>query len=102
MKIINNTNLDAVKAYGANTAERLQPARETGEKQGNTVSIQDKINISPKVKMFQDIRQAALKAPEIREGKIRDIEQKISNGTYRPDYSVVADKLLSPNISAKI
>ncbi len=102
MKINNTTNLEAIKAYGTNAAERPHPTREAGEKNHNTISIQDKIHISSKVKMFQDIRQAALDAPDIRAEKVEDARQKISSGIYRPDYMVIADKLLSHNISAKI
>lgn len=102
MKINNNTNIEALKAYGATASERPQLTRETaGSKQGSG-SIIDKINISSKVKMYQDIRQAALDAPEIRTDKVNDIEHKIANGSYSPDYNAIADKLLSPNISAKI
>lgn len=99
---INNNNLEALKAYGTSAVEQSQLTKESGEKLQNTVSIKDKINISSKVKMFQDIRQAALDAPDVRIDKIKDIEQKISNGTYKPDYNAIADKLISQNISAKI
>jgi negative regulator of flagellin synthesis FlgM len=102
MKINNNNNLEALKAYGTNSAEQSQLTKESGGKLQNTVSIKDKINISSKVKMFQDIRQAALDAPDIRIEKVKDIEQKISSGTYKPDYNIIADKLISQNISAKI
>jgi flagellar biosynthesis anti-sigma factor FlgM len=102
MKINNTTNLEAIKAYGTNAAEPSHATREAGEKKHNTISIQDKINISSKVKMFQDIKQAALDAPDIRIEKIEDAQQKIDSGTYRADYTVIADKLLSHNISAKI
>jgi len=52
--------------------------------------------------MYQDIREAAIDAPDIRLDKVNDIEQRIATGTYKPDYGVIADKLLSPNISSKI
>ncbi|HHO75152.1 MAG TPA: flagellar biosynthesis anti-sigma factor FlgM [Deltaproteobacteria bacterium] len=103
MKINNTMNTDALKAYGANAAQRPQPAGETsGKNKGSTVSIQDKVDISSKVRMFQDIKQTALEAPDIRTEKVKNIEQKITSGTYQADYSVIADKLLSTNISDKI
>ena len=102
MKINNTTNIEALKAYGTNAAERSHLTREAGEKNQNTISIQDKVNISSKVKMFQDIKNAALDAPEIRTEKVEQARQQIESGTYRPDYTVIADKLLSHNISAKI
>ncbi|HNY65645.1 MAG TPA: flagellar biosynthesis anti-sigma factor FlgM [Deltaproteobacteria bacterium] len=103
MKINNgNNNVEALKAYGAAAAERPQRSSESGEKHTGAVPIQDKINISSKVKMYQDIREAAIDAPDIRLDKVNDIEQRIATGTYKPDYGVIADKLLSPNISSKI
>jgi len=99
---INNNNLEALKAYGTNSAEQTQLTKESGGKLQDTISIRDKINISSKVKVFQDIRQAALDAPDIRTDKIKDIEQRISSGTYKPDYYAIADKLMSQSISARI
>ena len=103
MKINNMTNPDALKAYGANAAQPSQVKTDTGHpQQGSTVSIRDKVDISSKVRMFQDIKKAALDAPDIRNEKVNEIEQKIDSGTYRPDYTVVADKLLSADINLKI
>jgi flagellar biosynthesis anti-sigma factor FlgM len=98
----NGNNIEALKAYGAAAAEKPQRSSESGERQKNSPVIQDKINISSKVKMYQDIKEAALEAPDIRTEKVNDITKKIASGTYRPDYGVIADKLLSPNISSKI
>ncbi|HQI00322.1 MAG TPA: flagellar biosynthesis anti-sigma factor FlgM [Deltaproteobacteria bacterium] len=99
---INSNNLEALKAYGASSVEQTQLTKESGGRLQDSVSIKDKINISSKVKMFQDIRQAALDAPDIRDDKVKDVEQKISSGTYKPDYNAIADRLLSQSISAKI
>ena len=102
MKINNSNNIEALKAYSTAAAERPLRAGQAGERQSDSSSIQDKINISSKVKMYQDIKDAVLGAPDIRADKVKDIEQKISSGTYSPDYNAIADKLLSPNISSKI
>jgi flagellar biosynthesis anti-sigma factor FlgM len=98
----NSNNIEALKAYGAAAAEKPQRATESGERQKDSIPIQDKINISSKVKMYQDIKEAALEAPDIRTEKVNDIARRIDAGTYKPDYGVIADKLLSPNISSKI
>jgi negative regulator of flagellin synthesis FlgM len=103
MKVNNgNNNIEALKAYGAAAAEKPQRNVESGEAQKSSTPIQDKINISSKVKMFQDIKEAAIDAPDIRKEKVNEIAEKIDSGTYRPDYGAIADKLLSPNISSKI
>jgi negative regulator of flagellin synthesis FlgM len=103
MKINNTTNPEALKAYGSPAAQPSQTISESGKSQpGSTVSIQDKVDISSKVRMFQDIKKAALDAPDIRTEKVAEIGQKIHSGTYRPDFTLVADKLLSSDISLKI
>jgi len=54
MKINNTINPDAMKAYGANAAQQTQPTQQvTGKQSGSTVSIQDKVDISSKVRMFR-------------------------------------------------
>lgn len=103
MKINNgNGNIDALKAYGAAAAEKPQRAAESSDRLKSGVPIQDKINISSKVKMYQDIKDAAIGAPDIRTEKVNDVAKRIATGTYKPDYGLIADKLLSPNISSKI
>jgi negative regulator of flagellin synthesis FlgM len=103
MKINNTINPDALKAYGSNAAQRPQSINESGNNKPNsTISIQDKVDISSKVRMFQDIKKAALEAPDIRMEKVNDIEKKLASGTYKPDFTLVADKLLSTDINFKI
>ncbi len=103
MKINNTTNPEALKAYGSHAAQSPQTVPGSDNSQsGSTVSIQDKVDISSKVRMFQDIKQAALDAPDIRAEKVNEIGQKINSGTYQADYTIVADKLLSSDISLRI
>ncbi|MFY9399328.1 MAG: flagellar biosynthesis anti-sigma factor FlgM [Desulfomonilia bacterium] len=102
MKVDNTTNIEALKTYGTSAAERPHQGREAGEKNHATLSIKDKINISPKVRMFQDIKQAVNDAPDIRTDKVNEVSKQIVSKTYSPDYKLIADKLLSNNISAKI
>lgn len=104
MKINNggSNNVEALKAYGTAATDKTQQAADTGERQKNATIIQDKINISSKVRMYQDIKEAALEAPDIRTEKVDGVASEIASGTYKPDYGAIADKLLSPNISSKI
>ena len=103
MKVNGTINPEALKAYGAQATERSQLIREPDNKQqSTTIAIRDKVDISSKVRMFQDIKEAALEAPDIRSDKVLDIQEKISTGTYRPDYTLVADKLLSSDINTRI
>jgi len=103
MKINQTPNQDALKLYSANSAGVTQ-LKQTGDAKAKQTSgtLEDKVNISSKMKLFQDIQKAVQKAPDIRTNKVDDVQNKISTGTYRPDLNVVADKLLSPNISSRI
>jgi len=103
MKINNTVTPEALKAYGSQAAQQSQASSDSSRVQpGSTVSIQDKVDISSKVRMFQDIKKTALDAPDIRTEKVNELGHKIHSGTYRPDYTLVADKLLSSDISLKI
>lgn len=103
MKITITPNTEALKAYGT---QSLQGARSNRESQGSATNQQvlssDRVNISSAVKLMQDIQKAVEEAPDVRMDKVRDVEERIAKGIYRPDLSVVADKLLSPNISDRI
>ncbi|MCU0576713.1 MAG: flagellar biosynthesis anti-sigma factor FlgM [Desulfobacterota bacterium] len=103
MKINCTPNTEALKAYGA---QSLQGVHSYKESPNNTKNHQlpssDKVNISSAVKLLQDIQKAIADAPDVRMDKVREVETKIEKGLYKPDLTVVADKLLSPNISDRI
>ena len=105
MKINNTSNTDALKAYNT---QSLQGVHRYKDKDSDTTSktngaaSSDKVNISSTVKFMQDIHKAVSDSPDIRTDKVKDIETKINKGTYKPDMSLVADKLLSPNMSDRI
>lgn len=103
MKINNTPNTEALKAYNAQTLQGVQPYKEppSGAKQ-NTASAFDKVNISGSVKLMQDIQKAVAETPDIRMDKVQEVEARIEKGIYKADLTVVAEKLLSPNISDRI
>jgi len=102
MKIY-NTPIDAIKAYTTGSAQGVQPVRTSQQSQANsTAHTSDKVDISTAVKLMQDIHQAIKEAPEVRVEKVAQVEAAITSGTYKADLTVVAQKLLSPNISDRI
>ncbi|HPI94010.1 MAG TPA: flagellar biosynthesis anti-sigma factor FlgM [Deltaproteobacteria bacterium] len=103
MKINNTPTTEALKAYGAQSLHRVDPYKESSNSTKNQQLLSsDKVNISSTVKLMQDIQKAVEDAPDIRTDKVRDVETKIEKGIYKADLTVVADKLLSPNISDRI
>ena len=103
MKINNTPNTEALKAYGAQSLQGVHSSKESQNSVKNQqLPSSDRVNISSTVKLMQDIQKAVDEAPDVRMDKVRDVEAKIEKGTYTPDLTVVADKLLSPNISDRI
>jgi len=103
---INTTNTDAMKAYTSQSAQVVQLNNKDKEI-GNTAKpngapIADRVNISSTVSLMKDILTAVNESPDIRPSKVNVVETKIEKGIYKPDLTVVADKLLSPNISDRI
>lgn len=103
MKINTTTHSDAIKAYSSSSTPKIHQANEVDtEGKFGPASLRDKVEISEKVKLYQDIRNTALSSPDIRTDKVEDLKDKISTGIYRADMTVIADKLLSPDISSRI
>jgi flagellar biosynthesis anti-sigma factor FlgM len=101
---INTTNTDAIKAYMSQATQGVQvnnKDKETAAKP-NAAPTTDRVNISSTVSLMKDILSAVKESPDIRTGKVNEVQTKIENGTYNPDLTVVADKLLSPNVSDRI
>jgi negative regulator of flagellin synthesis FlgM len=101
MKINNTPNPEALKAYTNHAVGDVQQNRDAHSGSKAQVSA-DKVNVSSNGKLFQDIQKAVLGSPDIRADKVSEIEAKIAQGTYEPDYNTIADKLLSPDISSRL
>lgn len=101
MKINNTPNPEALKAYTNHAVGGVQQNRDASN-QKQAPSTGDQVNISSNVKLFQDIQKAVNESPDIRMDKVNEIESKIAQGTYQPDYNTIADKLLNPDISSRI
>jgi flagellar biosynthesis anti-sigma factor FlgM len=103
---INTTNTDAMKAYMSQSAQGVQLNNKDKETANaakqNSVPTTDRVNISSTVSLMKDILSAVKESPDIRTGKVNEVQTMIENGTYKPDLTAVADKLLSPNVSDRI
>lgn len=103
MKINNTPNTEALKSYGAQSLQGIHANKESQNSIKNQqLPSSDRVNISSTVKLMQDIRKAVDEAPDVRMDKVQDVEAKIEKGIYKADLTIVADKLLSPNISDRI
>lgn len=103
MKVNDVKTAELYKAYTTNASDQAN-LKGTAARSSQTVSsaVQDKVDISSKVQQMQAIDKAVEASSDVRPDKIADAEQKIKNGSYQVDYALIADKLLSPDISARI
>jgi len=102
MKVNHLNSTEIYKAYNANAPEQANTRNDVSRRpQSATIGLQDKVNISSKVQQMQEIDQVVQAAPDVRTDKIAELEQKLRNGTYQADYGIIADKLLSPDLSAR-
>jgi negative regulator of flagellin synthesis FlgM len=103
MKINNTPTSDALKAYNSQTLQGVYKYKDPAAASKSLgAPSADTVNISSTVKLMKDIAKAVSDAPDIRMDKVNDIKSKIETGEYKPDLNVVADKLMSPNISDRI
>jgi flagellar biosynthesis anti-sigma factor FlgM len=102
MKINGTPNPEALKAYTNNSVVNINPYRDPAAGTKSPLPSSDKVQISSTVKLFQDIQKAVQDSPDIRADKVKEVEAKIAQDTYKADYEAIADKLLSPNISSRI
>ena len=102
MKINGTPNPEALKAYTNNSVGTVYPYRDPAAGTKPLLPSSDKVQISSTVKLFQDIQKAVQDLPDIRADKVKEIEEKIAQDTYKADYEIIADKLLSPIISSRI
>jgi len=54
----------------------------------------DRIELSPAARELAAIREAALRAPEVRAALVEGLRQRIASGEYEPDVRAVARKIL--------
>lgn len=103
MKVNDVKTAELYKAYTTNASDQTSLKGATARNPHNGSSaVQDKVDISSKVQQMQTIDKAVEASPDIRPDKIAAAEQKIKNGSYQADYALIADKLLSSDISARI
>jgi negative regulator of flagellin synthesis FlgM len=88
--------LASIKGYNQPSVEKA------GEKKTNAAgehgTHQDKISLSNEGKLLNQAQKAASESPEIRREKIEAFKSEVENGTYKPDSTRIAEKLLQQDI----
>lgn len=94
--IISGKQVQSVmKAYtDQNKVSKCQKAQGT-----SPLSKKDEVILSTQAQEVGQLYQAVRALPEIREDKVREISEKIAQGTYDVDAQAVADKMLARTLA---
>lgn len=88
MKIFNNPNIAKVlEIYGKTNTK-------ASEKVNNTELPKDKLELSNLAKEFQVAIKAFKELPEIREEKVKEIKEKLQQGSYNVSGKEIGEKII--------
>ncbi len=79
---------------GAKTAEKTSASKELVKASPQGVNAE----ISPKSREFSQVKSIAIEAPDIREDKIVELKNRISQGTYKVDSDSIADRMVDDHL----
>ena len=88
---------DAARTYTQNTDVARAGAAQHAAKahhQAKQVKSADSVTLSDGAKSLAAAREAVKAAPDVRDDKVSEIKQKVSDGTYSVSAKVLARKML--------
>lgn len=88
MKVHGKDPIDRPDSVGP--VARLDRPRKPSE----TEASPDRVELSPAARERVAIREAALRAPDVRAELVAGVRDRIASGSYEPDLRVVARRLL--------
>lgn len=93
--IISSQQIQTVlRLYGVSQAKRPEEQCSSGEPQEVRGENVDRAELSEEARLYQRVREAAYKAPEVREDRVKKIKEAVENGTYAVSAEAVAEKML--------
>lgn len=81
-------------ADGAQTAGTPGKAHKTHHNQAAQAPKADSVNLSDSARALAAAREAVHNAPDVREQKVADIKQRVTDGTYQVSAQALAKKML--------
>lgn len=87
---------DAARLYaaGVQQSDKTDVAAGQAGKKAAPAPAADQVVLSEQARALAAARQAVAAAPDVREEKVADIEQRLADGTYSVSPSVLARKIL--------
>ena len=96
MEIIGKPVSEAIDVYAP---EPRSNAPATGRRRQPTPgSSTDKVVLSPKAKEINDARQLEAAIPDVREGKVQQVRQRITAGTYSVNAGKIAFNMIKESV----
>lgn len=89
---------NVLKAYG----EQTKIAKNTKNEKSGPVQKRDEVILSSEAKEFGQILQTLKKMPEVREGKVSEIAQKVESGNYNVAGKDIAEKMIARSLADRI
>jgi len=101
MKISGNDSSFNLGAYVKNvkTAKEVNAEPKEPEKQtGKSIVGEDKVVLSQKAKEIQKAKMLMASVPDVREEKVKEIRQRIEDGTYKVEGKKIAGKIVKESL----
>ncbi len=92
-------NNEVSKAKKATKSAGAEEASKAGKSSTSGTTSAVNAEISAKGKEFAKVKEAATKAPDIREQKIAELKKRIAEGKYKIDENAVADRMVEDHLS---
>jgi len=82
-----------------NSVQKKLAEKETVTRSPEKVSGEgDKVQLSPRAREFQRIKDALETAPDVRESKVAGISESIEKGSYKADSNKMAENIINESI----
>ena len=91
MYVSNNSALQALASLYNN--EQVKGARRTQQPEGT--SFKDELVLSQEAQSFSDMLSELKTMDEVRDDKVQALAQEIKSGSYEPDVSAVAERIMN-------
>jgi negative regulator of flagellin synthesis FlgM len=91
---------DAGRAGAARSARKTDHPSSSGEAATSSDAV--KAELSARGKEIARAKAAATSAPDVREGKIAELKQRIAEGRYNVEPEAVADKLVNEHLASEL
>jgi len=91
MYVSNNSALQALASlYSSDQARSVKRTQ-----QAESTSFKDELLLSQEAQSFSDMLHELKTMDEVRDDKVASLAQEVQSGSYRPDVSAVAERIMN-------